>query len=218
MKKVAVLLNGAGHRDGSEIHEATLTLLAIEEQGHTWECVAISRDQATVTDHITGEDTHGTRRNMLSESARIARGRIKDLTSARVDDYAALIIPGGSGTAKNLCSFAKAGAKMTVDPAATEWILGFHQAGKPIGALCIAPIILAKIFGANHVKLTLGEATGVAASAATSMGATHISCPPTDIITDDRLKIVTSPAYMYDTNIKSIAVGIRKLVQAVLAM
>lgn len=218
MKKIAVLLNGAGNRDGSEIHEAVLTLLAIEESGATWDAIALNRDQASVINHATGKPETHEHRNMLIESARIARGRIKDLTQANISDYDALIIPGGSGTAKNLCDFASSGAKMTVDPAVTEWILSFQNMGKPIGAICIAPILLAKIFGSKKIKLTLGTQDNDAAKAATTMGATHVACSSLDIVVDDRLNIVTTPAYMYDTDIKSVATGIRKLVHAILAL
>lgn len=218
MRKLAVLLNGSGHRDGSEIHESTLTLLAIEELGVAWECIALNSGQATVVDHTNAIESKGQERNMLVESARIARGRIKDIATARISDYVGLIIPGGSGTAKNLCDFASAGEKMMVEPSVTEWILGFHHAGKPIGAMCIAPVILAKIFGSEHVNLTLGKDGSHAAKAAAAMGAHHVMCSTDEIAVDDRLKIVTTPAYMYDASIKEIAVGIRKLVHAVLMM
>ena len=218
MKKIAVLLNGSGHRDGSEVHEAVVTLLAIEESGASWEAVAINRDQASVVNHTNGKEENDQHRNMLVESARIARGRIKDITTAKIEDYDALIIPGGSGTAKNLCDFASSGAKMSVDPIVTEWIVGFQSAGKPIGAICIAPIILAKIFGSDKITLTLGSDNNDAAKAAKSMGATYVASSSDDIVVDDKLNIVTTPAYMHDTDLKSVAKGIRKLVHAVLAL
>jgi enhancing lycopene biosynthesis protein 2 len=211
MKKIAVILNGCGHRDGSEVHEAVLTLLGIEEAGGHWECLALDRDQAAVTDHVTGRDMDGTHRNMLHESARIARGRIKDLATARVSDYGAVIIPGGSGTARNLCNFASAGAGMTVDATVERFVHDAHAAGLPIGAVCISPVILARIFGAKGVELTLGSVDNDAARAAKKWGAKVIACEASGCVVDDRLKVATAPAYMCDAGVAEIAQGIRKL-------
>lgn len=157
MKKIAVILNGCGHRDGSEIHEAVLTLLGIENAGATWEALALNKPQASVMNHLDGRtEQDEPLRNMLKESARIARGRIKDLRVANIGDYAGVIIPGGSGTASNLCDFAAKGSKMSVVQEVADFLKAAHSKGKPIGAVCIAPIILSKIFGPNGVKLTLG--------------------------------------------------------------
>ncbi len=230
MKKVAVILNGCGHRDGSEIHEAVLALLAIEEAGATWECLALDKNQAGVVDHITGDVLHEegpgksalAGRNMLHESARIARGRIKNLATARAHDYAAVIIPGGNGTAKNLCNFATSDSAMTVDPDLERFLREAHGAAKrsplPIGAICIAPIILAKLFGAEGVELTLGSTTNDAAKAAQKMGAKLVPCEASQCHVDARLKIVTTPAYMCDASVAEVAAGIRQLAQQVLAL
>ncbi len=217
MKKIAVILNGCGHRDGSEIHEAVLTLLGIEEAGGHWECLALDRDQAAVTDHVTGRDIDGARRNMLHESARIARGRVKDLATTRASDYGAVIIPGGSGTARNLCSFASAGANMTVDATLERFVNDAHASSLPIGAICISPVILARMFGGNGVELTLGSIDNDAARAAKKWGARVVACEASGCVVDDRLKIVTAPAYMCDAGVAEVALGIRKLTKKIVS-
>lgn len=217
MKKIAVILNGCGHRDGSEVHEAVLTLLGIEEAGGHWECLAPDRDQAAVTDHVTGRDIDGARRNMLHESARIARGRIKDLATERVADYRAVIIPGGSGTARNLCNFASAGSGMTVDAAVERFVNDAHAAGLPIGAVCISPVILARLFGAKGVELTLGSIDNDAARAATKWGAKMVACEASGCVVDERLKVVTTPAYMCDAGVAEVAQGIRKMTNKIVS-
>jgi len=217
VKKIAVILNGCGHRDGSEVHEAVLTLLGIEEAGGHWECLAPDRDQAAVTDHVTGRDIDGARRNMLHESARIARGRIKDLATERVADYRAVIIPGGSGTARNLCNFASAGSGMTVDAAVERFVNDAHAAGLPIGAVCISPVILARLFGAKGVELTLGSIDNDAARAATKWGAKMVACEASGCVVDERLKVVTTPAYMCDAGVAEVAQGIRKMTNKIVS-
>ena len=219
MKKIAVVLNGCGHRDGSEIHEAVLTLLAIENAGATWEALALNKPQARVLNHIDGRvETDEVPRNMLKESARIARGRIRDLQSAKIDDYAAVIIPGGNGTASNLCDFAEQGSKMSVVPEVTKFLEAAQNKGKPIGAVCIAPIMLAKVFGVKGVQLTLGSSEGDAANAARALGASVVACKATDCVVDSKLKIVTTPAYMLDAGVRDIGEGIAKLAKEIVRL
>ncbi len=219
MKKIAVILNGCGHRDGSEIHEAVLTLLAIENAGATWEALALNKPQAMVLSHLDGRVEVGEpSRNMLRESARIARGRIKDMTLAKLDDYAAVIIPGGSGTASNLCDFATKGAKMEVATEISSFLEMAHAKRKPIGAICIAPILLAKVFGSKGARLTLGLTTSDAAHAARHLGAEVVSCAAHDCVVDTRLKLVTTPAYMLDATVAQVADGIAKLAREIMAL
>ena len=218
-KKVAVILNGCGHRDGTEIHEAVLTLLAIEEAGATWEALAVDSDQARVLNHVSGSvDAAASPRNMLQESARIARGRIRSMSDVNPGNYSAVIIPGGNGTASNLCNFATAGKGMTVSAPVESFLKAFHMLKRPIGAVCIAPVILAKIFGEHGLKLTLGDAHGEAAQAAAAMGARPEDCAAIDCIVDEKLRMVTTPAYMLEASIADIAKGISSLVNQVLRM
>lgn len=218
-KKVAVLLNGCGHRDGSEIHEAVLTLLAIEEEGADWEAVALNLDQAAVLNHLDGTvDRAGSSRNMLKESARIARGRIKNLLDVNPNEYAALIIPGGNGTAANLCNFATAGKDMVVQKDVAQLLRSFHASGRPIGAICISPMLIASVFGKSGVKITLGETEGPAPEAAAHMGARLRRCGAKECVIDPELKIVTTPAYMLNAGVADIAQGIRQLTKDVLKL
>ena len=219
MKKIAVVLNGCGHRDGSEIHEAVLTLLAIEEAGASWECLAVNADQAKVLNHMDGSEEKNTPpRNMLRESARIARGRVKDLAHAQVADYKGVMIPGGSGTALNLCDFAAKGAEMAVNPTLAGFLESAHAAGKPIGAVCISPVILAKVFGKLSPRVTLGDAECDAAKAARDMGAEMISCAADGCVVDTKNRLVTTPAYMLDASMAQIAKGIGKAVENLVRM
>ncbi len=209
MKKIAVILSGCGVFDGSEIHEATLTLLSIVKNQGTYDCFAPNIRQHHVINHINGQEIDQ-ERNVLIESARIARGNIKDLSELRIDKYDALIFPGGFGAAKNLSSFAFDGDKLTILPVVKSTIIGFWKAGKPIGALCISPTIIANLI--PNVKVTIGndEAT---INAIKNMGAIHQNTTHGEIVTDSENKIITSPCYMLDANISQIETGVNNLVK-----
>lgn len=216
MKNVAVLLSGAGHRDGSEIHEATLTLLALDEAGARYQCLAPDIIQARVVNHLTGQAGEGHRR-VLEEAARIARGKVIPVASANPADYDALLVPGGVGAALNLCNFAEKGADMAVQPDVLAFARAVHAAGKPVGLICIAPVLAPAIAGAG-VRYTLGDAPDAEAKV-DAMGGRHMKCPVTDCVVDAGRKLVTTPAYMYgDARIGDVARGIRKLVAAVLEL
>lgn len=210
MLEIGVLLNGCGHRDGSEIQEAVLAMLALEEAGARVRCIAPARPQTRTINHLTGTP-EAESRSMLAESARIARGRIEDLRKVDASKLAGLLIPGGSGTASNLCNFATAGASMEVDPDVARLVREFHQAKKPVGAICIAPILLARLFGPLGARFTLGDANGAAAKAASSWGCLMIDCGPEEICADGDHLFISTPAYMHDASLLQISQGIRKL-------
>lgn len=212
--RIAVVLAGCGVYDGSEIHEATLTLLAIDRAGAAYQCFAPDKDQMHVVNHLTGEATQE-KRNVLVESARIARGNIKPLTAFQPADFDAVILPGGFGAAKNLCTFAVAGPDCAVDPQVEKALTAMRAAGKPIGALCIAPAILARVLGG--VTLTIGSDPETAA-ALEKMGAHHVARGHGEIAVDDAAKVVTSPCYMLDASISQIADGADATVRAVLKL
>lgn len=217
MPKVGVILSGCGVQDGSEIHEAVLTLLALDRAGAEVVVFAPDKPQADVVDHVTSKAA-SEKRNVLQESARIARGKIVDVAKAKVDDLDAVILPGGFGAAKNLSTFAKDGADCEVDENVAKLLRGMHKAGKPIGALCIAPAVLAKVFGKTvKPEITIGNDRGTAA-ALEAMGAKHHNTNVTDIVVDDKNRMVTTPCYMLATRIRDVAVGAEKTVQAVLTM
>ncbi len=212
MKKVGVLLAGCGYLDGAEVHEAILTLLALDEAGAEAICMAPDIPQRKVIDHLSGEET-GETRNVLIEAARIARGKIKDVAAVDPDSLDALILPGGFGVALNLCNFAEAGTEMEVHPDIERVVKAVHEAGKPIGAICIAPAIIARLI--PGVKLTIGSDEGTA-EALTKLGALHENCTVTDFIVDDEKNVVSTPAYMLGPWIKDVAAGIRGCVENVL--
>ncbi|KAA3607333.1 MAG: isoprenoid biosynthesis protein ElbB [Planctomycetota bacterium] len=214
--RVGVVLCGCGRFDGSEIHESVLTLLNLVEAGATPVCLAPDEEQWAVCDHFSGEAREGESRNMLQESARIARGEVQTLASANAGELDALILPGGSGAAKNLCDFAAAGAEAKVHPDLAELIRQMHAAGKPIGAICIAPAIVALVLGDQGVSLTLGGTDGAAEQAAQT-GAKMIPSRVDQIVVDEVHRVVSTPAYILAQNIAETQAGIRKLVAQVLA-
>lgn len=216
-KRVGVVLSGSGFLDGSEIHEATLTLLALDRRGATWVALAPDVEQMHVVDHVKQAPAAGERRQVLAESARIARGDIRPLTKVSAAELDALIFPGGYGAAKNLSTFATDGDKLKVNPEVERLILEMRRAGKPMGFICIAPVIAAKVLGPSHPQLTIGNDPGTA-KAVTALGAKHSECKVDEILVDKTLKLVTTPAYMLAKSIAPVATGIDKLVSAVLEM
>ena len=216
MSKVAVVLAGCGVYDGAEINEAVLTLLSLEQQGASYQCFAPDIEQLHVINHLTGEPEPGERRNVLVEAARIARGNIKEMAEADVADFDALLVPGGFGAAKNLCNFAVAGAAMEVLPQFLQLAQAFHKAGKPIGLVCIAPVMAAAICGAG-TQCTIGSDAETAAAIET-MGAEHLACPVSEARVDTANKLVTTPAYMLAGSVSEAYSGISECVKEVLAL
>ncbi|EOU9539116.1 isoprenoid biosynthesis glyoxalase ElbB [Cronobacter dublinensis] len=215
MKKIGVVLSGCGVYDGSEIHEAVITLLALARNGAQAACFAPDKPQADVINHLTGEPT-GETRNVLAEAARIARGKITPLEHARAEELDALVVPGGFGAAKNLCDFATRGSECAVDPALHALATAMHAAGKPLGFICIAPAMLPKIIAAP-LRLTIGTDIDTA-ELVEEMGGEHVPCPVDDIVVDEENKVLTTPAYMLAESIDEAAAGIEKLVARLVAM
>ena len=214
-KKIAVILSGCGVYDGAEIHESVITLLRLDQRGAQVQCFAPDIAQLHVINHLTGEEMPEAR-NVLVESARIARGNIKDIREASVEDFDALIVPGGFGSAKNLSTFAVEGAGCSVQPDVLALTEAFAEAGKPVGLICISPALAAKIYGPG-VTCTIGNDADTAA-AMNKMGATHAECAVTDIVEDKARKLVSTPAYMLAQSISEAASGINKLVDRVLEL
>jgi enhancing lycopene biosynthesis protein 2 len=215
MSRVAVVLSGCGYLDGAEIHESVISLLALDRAGAEVQCLAPDKPQRDVVDHRSGQAAEGESRNVLAESARIARGEIGDVAGARAEDFDAVIVPGGFGAAKNLSSFAVEGPDCSVDPGVERLLRDAHAAGKPIGLICIAPAIAARLF--PGVDLTIGSDPDTA-GALEKMGAHHKSCAVESFVCDERAKLVTCPAYMLGPGIKDVAAGIEKLVREVLRL
>ena len=218
--KIAVLLAGCGHLDGSEVREAVLTLLALDQQGADYQCIAPNASQFHVINHITGEPESGAQRNILEESSRIARvGQCLDLAKAKVQDYDALVMPGGFGVAKNHCSFAFKGAGADVRPDVAAFVRGFFDAKKPVGAICIAPALVALTLSQSmdSAAMTLGNDAGCAA-ALTQLGQKNQNTPNArEIVIDEAHKLITTPAYMFDdAKLSDVFVGIERCVAEVL--
>lgn len=209
MKNIAVVLAGCGRMDGSEVHESTLALYAIAKGGARWTAFAPDEPQQRVVDHATNTKTDETR-NQMVEAARIARGEIRPLAEARADDFDALAIPGGNG------AFANLGAGPgDVHPQLRRLILEFADAGKPIAAICIAPVLLARVLGDRGVEVTIGNDPETA-SAIEACGARHIACGVRHCHADAARKAVTTPAYMLGPTIADVGAGIEACIAQLL--
>jgi len=213
-KRFAVILSGCGNKDGAEIHESVMTLWAIHKHGAQYQCFAPDIEQHHVLNFITGLEMNE-KRNVLVESARIARGNIKDLKTYNAADYNGLILPGGLGVAKNLSTFAFDGPDCSVNDDVARAVRETAALKKPIGALCIAPAIVAKILG--DVLVTIGQDSGTAA-AITRMGARHEQTTHGKIAIDREHRVVTTPCYMLDARVDQIGEGAESLVKAVIEM
>ncbi|MFC1659683.1 isoprenoid biosynthesis glyoxalase ElbB [Pseudomonadota bacterium] len=209
-KKVAVILSGCGVRDGSEIHEATCSLLAIRFLNANYQCFSINKEQYQVINHLTNQKT-SEKRNVLAESARIARGNIKSLDEFNATEYGLLVFPGGSGAAMNLCSYAYEGKNYTVDKAVSKAILNMIELQKPICAFCIAPVIIAKVL--KDSELTVGGQNAVS-SDIEKAGAKHVETKKGEYHVDEKNKIISSACYMNNITIdelyQEISKGIKK--------
>jgi len=215
--KIGVVLSGCGVFDGTELHEAVITLLALDRAGAEAVCMAPDVEQHHVIDHLRGDVARGERRNVLVESARIARGNVADIAAVDPDELDAVILPGGFGAAKNLCDFAAKGAECTVHPEVARVVRAVHAAGRPVGAICIAPALIARLLGGERPRLTIGSDAGTAA-ALEAMGARHEVCGTRETVVDRDRRLVSTPAYMTAASIGEAADGIEKLVGEVLAM
>ena len=214
-KRVGVLLSGCGFLDGAEIHEATLTLLALDRRGAAAIAIAPDLAQADVVDHQAHAPSRDGSRNALVEAARISRGHVRELSAVSAKELDALILPGGYGAAKTLSSFATDGPRMRVLGPLEALIRALFQAQKPMGFLCIAPVIAAKVLGESHPRLTIGDDAETAAAIEAMVGR-HVRCKVDEVIVDPDLHLVSSPAYMLGPSIAPVAAGIDRLVAAVL--
>lgn len=215
--KVGVVLSGCGVFDGSEIHEAVSVLVALDRRGAAAVCMAPNVPLATIN-HLAGKPTEQPR-NVLEESARIARGKVRDIATVQAGEFDALVFPGGFGAAKNLCDFATAGAKAKVNADVARLLRDCHAAGKPIGLACIAPVIAAAVFGydGRRPRLTVGT-DAKTADAIRQMGGQHVDVGPTDVCIDESNRLVTTPCYMNDVGPAVVFDGADKMVDAVLKM
>ncbi|MGI6479381.1 MAG: isoprenoid biosynthesis glyoxalase ElbB [Salinivirgaceae bacterium] len=213
-KSFAIVLSGCGVFDGSEIHEAVMTMLAVDQHNCTYKIFAPDIEQTQTVNHFTKETTNE-KRSVLAESARIARGEIKPLSEYKVADFDGIIFPGGFGAAKNLSTFATEGDKCKVNSDVEKAIRETHKANKPIGALCIAPVVIARVLG--NVQITIGSDDGTAKTIE-KMGGTHENTKRGEVKVDKKNKVVTTPCYMLDSTIKHIHEGAYNLVKAMIKL
>lgn len=217
--KFAVVLSGCGNFDGSEIHETTLGLLAIDQLGGTYRCYAPDIEQGRTFDairrQVVARRGEAGNRNVLTESARIARGDIKPLSELDVSAYDAVIFPGGQGAINNWCDYAQKGINCTVNPEISKVMETAWRQQKWLGAMCIAPVVVAKVLGVNGVHITIGNDKKVAAEIA-SVGAVHEDRSAVEVCVDTKNKVVTTPCYMLATSIKEIYQGNYALIKAVI--
>lgn len=219
MAKIGVVLSGCGVYDGAEIQEAVLTLYFLQKNGAEVLIMAPDIDQMHVVNHLTGEPAAGEKRNVLVESARIVRGDIADIATVKVSDFDALAFPGGFGAAKNLTTFAVDGPDCKVDPDVLRLVRETVQARKPLAAICIAPVIVAKALEGTGItsSITIGTDEGTA-GAINSLGSKHVACPVKEYVIDRKNNIITTPAYMLGQNILEVAEGIEKTCKELLGM
>jgi enhancing lycopene biosynthesis protein 2 len=215
MANVAVVLSGCGYLDGAEIRESVCTLLALDKHDAEVECFAPDKAQMHVVDHISGDET-GESRNVLTESARIARGKITQLSKLNPQEFDALVMPGGFGVAKNLSDLAVKGPDAQVDEEFLRVIKEFYSAGKPIGAICISPAVLSAALRGEKIKVTIGEDEGTA-QAIEAMGNIHQNAPTDSYVFDEEHNIASCSAYMREDRISKVAAGIEQVVEKVLS-
>lgn len=213
-QNVGVILSGCGFQDGSEIYETVLTLLHLQQEGASIQCFAPNCNQGNVIDHASGEHTDETR-SAYTEAARLARSEIQPLNELNADNFDTVILPGGFGAASTLSDFAEAGENCEVQPDVLRAIDDMTKVNKPVGFICIAPVIAAKLY--QDVKVTIGNNAEVA-SKIEAMGAQHIQCAVDDIVVDHNHRVVTTPAYMLGPTMVEVSQGIHKLVRQILQM
>lgn len=213
--RVAVVLSGCGFLDGAEINEAVISLLALNRAGARVSVYAPDKPQMHVVDHLLGAPAEGQTRNVLTESARIARGHIKPLAELSHDGFDALFLPGGFGVAKNLSDFAVRGTEGSVEPDLVRVLKGFRGADKPIGAVCISPAVV--VLALHEGQVTIGSDAGTAA-AIEALGGDHQVCPVSEAVVDVERKLATAPAFMEDVQLADVASGIEQAVAATLSM
>lgn len=210
-QNIAVILSGCGALDGSEIHESVLTLLALDRAELAYQCLAPNLPQTRVVNMADGKTQSHTKRNVLEESARIARGKIKDIALAKAEDYTAMIFPGGFGAALNLCNFGLNKENYSIQADVFKFAKAMVEAKKPAGFICIAPVLAPKLYPAG-IQITIGNDKATA-EILEKLGARHIPCAATDCVVDKVHKLVSTPAYMLAHSIKEVATGIECLVK-----
>ena len=214
MKKFAVILAGCGRKDGSEINESVTLLLSIEQHHCEYQCFAPNRQQTEVVDHLSDKKVTTAKRNILTEAARLARLGVLPIEAYKAEEYDGLLFSGGFGVAKNLCDYAYKGADMEVQPDVARAIIETHEAKKPIGGMCIAPVMFAKLL--PGVCVTVGMESTTDAENVRKMGAFPVQTEHGDVCADNEMMVFTTPAYMLDATLKDVYDGAFNLVESII--
>jgi enhancing lycopene biosynthesis protein 2 len=220
-KRVGVVLSGCGSEDGSEIQESILCLLSLERAGAQTICLAPAAVQSRIVDHLSNKaDADAQPRRVLAEAARLARSRVRDIATVRDNELDALVFPGGFGAATVLSNYAEKGVVCDVHPDVIRLMKAMLVRRYPMGFVCLSPILAARVLGPiTGVRVTFGARSGEPAKHAAIMGADVRPCPVRDILVDQKSRVVTTPAYMYeDARITDVAVGIEKMVRTLLSL
>lgn len=215
MTRFAIVLAGCGQHDGSETHEVILTLLSMDQAGIAWDAFAPDVKQPCVINHITESVNSAEERSVLQESARLVRGKIKPITMANVAEYDAIIFPGGLGAVTTLCDWFEKKSAFNFNPDVKNFIDEAVKLDKPMGFICIAPMMITKIY--PGAKFTIGNDPSISAQIK-AMGCLPINCPADDVVVDKDHKIVSTPANMVANSISDVYGGIQKLVQTLVRM
>ncbi len=206
-----MILAGCGQHDGSETHEVILTLLSLEQEGVEWQAFAPDIQQTCVINHVDESLCSGDSRSVLQESARLVRGKIQSLSELDVQAFDAIVFPGGLGAVTNLCDWHEKKASFDFQIDVKRVIEQAKAQNKPMGFICIAPVMIPKIY--PGARLTIGHEQSIA-SQLEAMGCVHVNCPADDVVIDRAHKIVSTPANMVAKHINEVFVGIKKLIQA----
>lgn len=210
MKKFAMILSGCGQHDGSETHETILTLLAMDRAGVEWQAFAPDIVNNNIINHVTNDPLENESRNVLLESARLVRGKIKPLVELNVSDFDAVVFPGGMGAVTVLCDWLEKKSDFTFNADVARLIKDAKVLKKPMGFICIAPMMITKIYA--DAKFTIGNDKELAQEIANS-GCEHVDCLASEAVVDSKNKLVSTPANMLKTNISVVAEGIDKLIK-----
>jgi len=211
MKKFAIILAGCGQHDGSETHEVILTLLSMDQAGIAWDAFAPDVTQPSVINHVDMSVDATATRSVLQESARLVRGRIKPITMANIAEYDAIIFQGGLGAVTTLCNWLTEKSDFSFNLDVQQFIEAAVKYKKPMGFICIAPMMITKIY--KNAKFTIGDDVNIAKQI-NAMGGQHINCAADDVVIDIEHKVVSTPANMIAKNISEVYIGINKLVNA----
>ncbi|KYM88847.1 hypothetical protein ALC53_02612 [Atta colombica] len=189
--------------DGTEISEAISTAIHLQHKKMKPLFYAPDIEICGVVNHFTKEMNTENSRNALVESARLARGCIKPLHECEACTHDALIIPGGFGAARILSNFAEKGTDCTVLPDLEKLIEDFHCDKKPIGTMCIANALVAKVL--KGVKITLGKESpkndwphADAIKKVKDMGAKIEMKDVKGVTFDKNFGVLSTPAWLYE--------------------